>query len=432
MWNIAENPCGGLKFYTLAGYYYDWGLDIDSNQRHAVKNEAGRSHYIKFRTPRDQIEWLTEAYFDWTYNDFQVRLGKQLVSWGETAESRVADVINPLNTKYLVAFPDWEDFKIGLWMARFHWTPQNLWQDLSFEVIVIPFDFQPQRLAPAGSGLFFGAAPLPGTVFQSILNAQRRDAPGYNIRNCEAGIRIRGYSKIGEGIDWTLSHFYTRLDSPLTDGSRGFSQFFSAFLRGAQGLNPFVDAQGQPINQDIYTYPFYSSTAFTFATTSDFIGASIRGETVYNTNRDYQFGSTGGIKEKDLTATSLRLDWSFMVPYLSEWNNATSYSCNVTGYQYWLLNWERGISWEVGSANKGDSRATKFSLGLSTSFWFGRIIPVFNFVYDVNGNNTVVGALVFQPGDHYQWMVNYQQVNESGHTGKLADQVICSMRYEFW
>ncbi len=409
-----------MQFYMLAKYYYDEGLDLDSNQRHAIRKEGGKDKYRDFRRPRDLEEWLTEFYLDLKYKTFQARIGKQLVSWGETAESRVADLINPLDTKYLVAFPDWEDFKIGLWMIRLYYTPENFWQDLAFELLIIPFDFEEQRMPPAGSGLFFGSPVMEDRLFQRILDKQRRDAPDDGIRNFEIGLRIRGYWGIAEGIDWTISHFYTRLDTPLIAEEEGFARLFAMQL----GFAP---------NGKVYTYPHYNSTAFTFSTTWDKIGSSIRGECVYNTNRDYQYG-TYDIKEKDLITTALTFNRSTMVPYLSDWNRSTAVEISLTLFQYWLLNYEHdrstsdSIRWESGTR---DPTWTKFSLSLSTGFFFYTLIPLINIVYDINGNTTVVGGVAYQPGDHWQWMVNYQQVNERG-PARYQDQVIFSVRYEFW
>lgn len=409
-----------IRFYALAKYYYDEGLDLDSNQRHAIRKEGGRDKYRDFRRPRDSEEWLTEFYLDVKYKTFQVRIGKQLVNWGETAESRVADLINPLDTKYMVAFPDWEDFKIGLWMVRLYYTPKDFWQDLAFELIVIPFDFEEQRVPPAGSGLFFGSPVMPNRSLQKIFDKQRRDVPGDGRKNLEIGLRIRGYWDVGEGLDWTVSHFYTRLDSPLIAEEKGFVGLIALQL----GLDP----KGK-----VYVYPHYNSTALTFATTWDKIGSSIRGECVYNTKRDYQFG-TFDIKEKDLINTALTFNRSTMVPFLSDWNRSTAVEVSLTWLQYWLLNHEHNkhtgesIMWESGTE---DATWTKLSLSLSSGFFYYTLIPVFNFVYDFNGNTTVVGGLVYQPGDHWQWVVNYQQINEQG-AARYQDQVIFSARYEFW
>jgi hypothetical protein len=421
MYKILSTAHTTMRLYALGNYYYDFGLDLDSNARHAIRNESGKDDYRDFRRPRNSEEWLTELYFDLTYKDIQIKLGKQLVSWGETAESQVADLINPLDLKYMLAFPDWEDFKVGLWMIRLYYTPKNVWQELSFELLVIPFDFEETRYPPAGSGLFFGGAPMPNHMLQRIFDTQRRDAPKDGSNCFEIGLRIKGFANVLEGIDWAVSHFYTRLDSPLIDGPEGFNRLFRMI------------AFNRPPGGKVYTYPHYNSTAVTFATTWDKIGSSVRGECTFNSNRDYQYGNAGEIKEKDVVTTAISISRATMMPWISKRNRNTSFSLTFTWYQYWLLNHEYDKStgeYIVGETGK-DSTRTKFVLSAATGFWFYRIIPIFNFVYDTNGNTTVVGGLSFAPGDHWSWIGTYQQINESG-AGRYQNQVTLSMRYEFW
>lgn len=428
LYQLAENQHGSVQFYTLGNYYYDYVLDIDTNHRHAVRDEAGgRRKYRDVRRPRDSDEWLSELYLDVKYKDFQVRLGKQLVSWGETAESRVADLINPLDIKYLIAFPDWEDYKLGLWMARMYYTPPNMWQNLSFELIVIPFDFLETRTPPAGHAIYAGSPVLPDAWFQRVLDSQRRDRPADTLKSLEIGLRIRGYSNIGEGVDWTLSHFYTRLDTPIIDGAEGQSNLMGLLLTGRQ-------------RGTIWTYPHYNSTAFTFSTTWHKIGSTIRGECAYNTNRDYNYGTASNnvssTKERDLLTVALTLDRKTMVPWLSEWNRSRTVNFGFTVYQYWLLNHKYDkstgeyILWESGTR---DSSWTKFTLSASTGFFFDSLITVMNLAYDVNGNSTIMPMIVYQPGDHWQWVLVYQQFNEGRAVPetRYGNQVLLSARYEF-
>ena len=419
LYECIQKPDLNVRFYVLGNYYYDSALDIDSPMRHSIRAEAGGRHkYRDFRRPRDSEEWLTEAYVDIRYKDFQIKLGKQLVSWGETAESRVADVINPLDLKYIIAFPDWEDFKLGLWMIRMYYTPQEIWQDLSFELLVIPFDFEEQRMPVAGCG-FFNGAPDMGSVYQKMWDKQRRDAPSDGLKNLEIGLRIKGFANIGEGIDWAVSHFYTRLDSPLIKGEKGFNN----------QLRMLFD---MPLKGDMYTYPHYNSTALTFVTTWNRIGTSIQGECVYNSNRDYQYGAYK-IKEKDLIASALTFSKSWMVPYLSHWNRDTAYEVSLSVYQYWMLNHEynkKTGDYIIGETGK-DSTRTKLVFSCGTPFLFATLIPGVNLVYDTNGT-TVISALVsYQPGDHWKWQVIYQQMNEQG-AARYQNQMIFSARYEFW
>jgi hypothetical protein len=56
-----------------------------------------------------------------------------------------------------------------------------------------------------------------------------------------------------------------------------------------------------------------------------------------------------------------------------------------------------------------------------------------NFAYDVNGNSTVMPMIVYQPGDHWQWVLVYQQFNEGRAVPetRYGNQVLLSARYEF-
>jgi len=418
LYDVVTTDKWDVKLYGLFNYWYDGGVDVEANLRRAVKYEDGSSSGVKeLRRPNCEEEIVREFYLEIERGDLQCRLGKQLVSWGETAESRVADLINPLDLNNIIAFPDWEDFKVGLWMGRFFYTPKNFWQSLSFELIVIPPDFQWQRLPSAGSGLYFGTPQMPEGMFGKMLHKMEHDRPPNNWSNTEIGLRIRGYTWF---TDWTLSHFYTRVDAPIIDGTKGFRQLMNMML-------------GLPVRDEIFTYPHYNSSAFTFSRPWDWLKSTIRGEIVLNSNKYYQYGQYRK-KKADLLTCAISWDRANMVPWLSYWNRSRSVQTTLTWYHYRLLghkyNKHTGefINWESG---KKDSTWNKLTLGVETGFLYDTIYPVFNFAYDFNGGTTVVGALRYAPGDHWRWMVIYQQVNEEGEPGRLNDQVIFSMRYEF-
>jgi len=420
VYKMVEIPCFSNTLHVLSNWYFDEALALEPSQREAIRYEAGSRKFKDFRRPQNYNESLTEFYFDIKYqNFFQLKLGKQLVSWGETAEARVADVINPLNTKYLVAFPDWEDYKLGLWMARFFITPKDIWQDLSFELLLIP-QYLAQQLPPAGSGLYFGSPVMPNQLMQKMLDKQRRDEPDeFSFEGMEVGLRLRGNAHIGEGVDWYLSHFYTRADSPVIDGMKGYLNVVRLML-------------GLPMKGRAFKYPRYNSTAFTFATTSSRLGGTIRGECVYNTNKDYQYG-TYQVKERELLTAAFDFNKSVMVPKLSAWNRNTAYSMTLAWYQYYMPNqkYNKATKEYIHGETGYHSTLTKFTLGVSTGFLFYTLIPQFNFVYDTHGGTTVVTALVYKPGDHWQWIAMYQKLNKQG-IARFQNQVTLSMRYEFW
>ena len=393
VYDLVSNQTWDVKFYGLLNYWYDGAVDVEANLRRSVRFEDGSSSGVReMRLSNNEEEILREAYFDINVGDVEIRLGKQLVSWGETAESRVADIINPLDMNNIVAFPDWEDYKVGLWMARLYYTPKNSWQNLSYEFLFIPPDFQWNRMPSAGSGLYFGAPQMPRGVFGKVLHKMEHDRPANNWNNAEFGFRIRGYTW---DTDWTISHFYTRADTPIIDGKKGYKEMMNLMF-------------GLPCD-DVYTYPNYNSTAFTFSRPWDWLKSVIRGEFVLNTNKYYQYGQYKK-KKCDLLTWAISWDRNNMVPFLSYWNRSRSVATSLTWYHYRLLghkyNKDTGeyISWESG---KRDSTWNKLTLSIDTGFLYDTIIPIVNVVYDFNGGTTFVGMLRYKPGDRWIWMASW-------------------------
>ena len=446
--DLVKQPTWDLKLYGLLNYWYDNGTNIDKNLGRAIALESGSYGLRQYKRSNSQEEIMKELYFEYSWSDFfSARLGKQMISWGETAEARVADVINPLDYNNFVAFPDWEDYKIGLWMVRLFYTPPAMWQGISFEFIIIPPDFLYNRMSPTGSGQFFGTPQgltmeLPsGTFFWPEANAwqlfkMRQDAPANKLDNTEVGMRMRGLTR---GTDWTLSSFYSRLDSPIIDGQEGYNNLNQKVTNELKKQFLYLPLPQKEIGQ-VFTYPHYLSSAFAFSRPWDWTKSVIRGEIVLNSNKEYNWFSSDKKNCKTVTrellTTALTLDRKNMVPYFSTWNNSRAVSTSITWYHYKLFGHDRGIAWEAGVPGYTESSWDKVSLQMDTGFYHDTIVPGFNFLYDCNGNTTVAGVIRFAPGDHWRWMVVYQQINEvkdanGKDLGKYQDQVIFSMRYEF-
>jgi hypothetical protein len=126
-----------------------------------------------------------------------------------------------------------------------------------------------------------------------------------------------------------------------------------------------------------------------------------------------------------------------MIPWFSYWNNSRSVGTSLTWYHYKLFGFEKGILWEEGLPGVKKSAWDKLTLSVDTGFYRDTIILAFNMAYDAtNKNTTLAGAIRFAPGDHWRWMVVYQQINQVKNSagqdvGRYQNQLIFSMRYEF-
>ena len=84
---------------------------------------------------------MSEAHVTWRPDQFYLRLGKQIVRWGETDGFRLMDQINPLDQRRGLADVEFENTILPIWLARAEYAVRDLpvWaQALSFQGIFNP------------------------------------------------------------------------------------------------------------------------------------------------------------------------------------------------------------------------------------------------------------------------------------------------------
>jgi hypothetical protein len=225
LYKIKETEDYTLEFFTGMKWWYEAALHIDDELRRAVPSDA-RYDYMRPQNFDDDV--LNEAYLDFIKGPFQVRVGKQIVVWGNLDIDRAADVVNAVDFRHSIFGIDkWEEFKRGATMIRMFYQsefPGNL----RFEVIVNPGDFK-RNLFPFTEGLHYGpdAWELDKSQKNPAFNNEpyygyggyvgakiEEDAPGWNRKNYELGFRVSGYTW---NWDWSLL-FYDRINKdPVVD-----------------------------------------------------------------------------------------------------------------------------------------------------------------------------------------------------------------------
>jgi len=109
-----------------------------------------------FELGTDDLEWendLREIFIDLVAQDantrVNLRLGRQIVRWGETDLFNIINMPNPNDTSYQMFFSDPDDLAYPLWMGRLNYnvTGVGVFNSLGFEFLAIP-DIRPGQLAP--------------------------------------------------------------------------------------------------------------------------------------------------------------------------------------------------------------------------------------------------------------------------------------------
>ena len=130
---------------------------------------------------------LTEAFLDIYFDDFDLRLGKQIVTWGK------ADVANPTNNISPTDYSNFlDDEKMGVVAASLSYY----WNDWSLQVVGVP-GFTPSRLPPEGTRFSMlppgGVAVIEDPLLPFALQIPIEDPelPSNTIDNSQYGLRLQ-------------------------------------------------------------------------------------------------------------------------------------------------------------------------------------------------------------------------------------------------
>ena len=194
----AGNPSVYVdKVYLAYRGAYD---AIFETRRDAFSNVVEKER-DDFEIGLDDVEWendLREAFVDIVAEGgaqkANLRLGRQIVRWGETDSFNVINVVNPSDYSYQLAFSRPDDIATPLWMARLDYTVAGLGflDSFGIELLAIP-DIRPTQLGPlAGKdGMANFDAPYSYTLsgLDGIgITRFREDVASNTFENMEYGI----------------------------------------------------------------------------------------------------------------------------------------------------------------------------------------------------------------------------------------------------
>jgi len=222
---------------------------------------------------------IREAYTDFSTGNWDFRLGRQHIIWGEMVGLFFADVVSAKDLRQLV-LQDFDIIRIPQWAARAEYFKGNL----HVEGVWIPYMSYDNISKPGAEFYPFNPPPIPGV--QTIIASEIKPT---GLRDMAYGTRL-SYLKSG----WDISSFYYTANDPA-----------AAFSRHT-ALLPTPVITFQPIHERIHQIG---------ATLSKDLGPMVlKMEAIYT--KDKQFSTTNaadvdGLVKQNIFDYIAGLEWSF-------------------------------------------------------------------------------------------------------------------------
>jgi len=433
MFHIQQCPDYEINLYGVWKEFYDYAHEVDSGFNNYVNHMSGHHGIQEIRSYNTFTDICRELYLEYTTPLFQIRTGKQIVSWGETAFERTADIVNPIDARGLLnpGYPDFAEIKRGLWMLRFYITPPDMPLDMTFEGLIIP-DFEPNRNWPAGYHLThpkgFNSLKNPNELFL----VDYRDAPS-TWGNPDLGFRIRGFFK---GFDWTFFYLNKRSNESVVRTGRGIALQLSALNRDLFGRAK-NDKWFQRYNNVGFTFnrPINKKFCMLPGTDLSMSGNILRAEFIAELSKKATnlVGAANDVRGYNRYATTIGWDTKIFIPGLTPWNRNKHLSSSTQLAMEWTQGKHKTYQVYPYVTYSLDRHAWQtVTQSFDYGFWNDRILTGLYAVYQLTpGKSYATVMAAFKPTFSWTYMVRYlNYIETTGATGNL-DTLLFDITYEF-
>lgn len=324
--------------------------------------EANEYNYFDFRELR--VDWKMSP-------GHSLRVGRQIVNWGEAISARVGDVINPQDIRWELGFTNLEDTRMPIWMARglHNFKSINLGIDWVFSPYIEPDRYRVWRIPSNATRIksdgsftpFIRFASWPETRIEKQFGTHdtviaiptpggTMVLPGFTVgppysyayigpfTNIQAqglfGAPMPGmaYPALGAYLGYVPKVTYDYPDSSIEESRYGFRTSSSIiqwqtgiyYWHGNEGA-PIMRVKGglptipgRPLNIGVeypekHVYGFYANKNFQFGVVR--IDAAFTPDKEFNTTKLGKYPEA--IAEKDHLIAQLGFDKTFMWPLIN-------------------------------------------------------------------------------------------------------------------
>jgi hypothetical protein len=164
---------------------------------------------------------MRELYVDINTPALDIRIGKQMIVWGEIDGFRLLDLVNPFDLREFI-LDDYEDSRIPQWSLDVKWRFMPYKPDQFLEFVFIP-DFEGNQIMREGSQWEVDEVKIYHAGDRSFQYVDDNDLfgpdyhyenkysdPGQSFKNANMGVRFSGLAQMNRGaLAYSLSYFYT-------------------------------------------------------------------------------------------------------------------------------------------------------------------------------------------------------------------------------
>jgi hypothetical protein len=227
---------GGVKYKVGARLDYDFVYDATD----FYPSDVRRDQRVNFL--------LRENYLDFGAGDFDFRIGRQQIVWGEMVGLFFADVVSAKDLREFI-LPDFDVLRIPQWAGRVEYFKD----DFHAEAIWIPVPSY-DNIGKPGSD-FFPAAPPPPSGFATLYDNEQ--FPDRRLAHTNYGLRL---SWLRNG--WDVSGFYYgSMDTSATFYRQIVSDPQPAFL--FQARHDRIQQFGATLAKDVGAAVFKAEAVYT-------------------------------------------------------------------------------------------------------------------------------------------------------------------------
>jgi hypothetical protein len=427
-------PYKDLQFYASTKLTADWIYDLKSNDSSWNDKlfDKSRAHLHI-----DDKYWqlLNEAHVTWSSGKSLIRVGKQIVSWGQTDGFRLMDQINPLDQRRGFGDVQFENTIIPIWLVRaeYYKPVMSSWlQEIGVQFVFnTNADFirnqgiqvgndvggiwAPNVEIPLGGPYPFDFAHL-GSAFLNI------EKPGhFNHKGYEYGVKLE--AMIFDAIV-TLNGYYGRdkdpvlMVSPVAPLTTFASDGRPLFHLFQEGFYPRMKFVGGTFTRDVpfLKIPVWGSPS-----------PVVRLEAFYASNNT--FGTNINTFEKyDELRWAIGVDWKVNIRFL---NPKAGFSISPQFYHRRIFDFPTN---GLAGVEKDNYTTT---LAISSSYLNARLTPSVFWMHDINNRADFFKLqLSYIYSNNWRFILGAMLLSgeEKGKSFDLfrnKDQVFCKIEYRW-